>query len=291
LKYWTNPLKILATWNNLAASHFPHAEMRLLQLKSNGELSLTKYRINNIEPYAILSHTWGNDEEEVTFKDLVEGSGNTKAGYRKVQFCAEQAARDGLQHFWVDTCCINKPDYTELSEAINSMFRWYRNATKCYVYLSDVSTPDSDANDQPSQPAWESAFRKSRWFTRGWTLQELIAPLSVEFFSLEGKRLGDKKSLEGQLQEITGIAAMALQGTPLSKFSIAERMSWAEYRETKREEDKAYSMLGIFDIYMPLLYGEGKENAISRLREVIDKRSSPQGGKYTTLVHYIRRPS
>ena len=122
--------------------------------------------------------------------------------------------------------------------------------------------------------SWESAFRKSRWFTRGWTLQELIAPPSVEFFSSEGKRLGDKKSLERQIHEITGMAVQALQGRALSEFSVDERLSWAEKRETKREEDKAYSLLGIFDIYMPLIYGEGMDNAFRRLREEIDKCSS-----------------
>ena len=153
------------------------------------------------------------------------------------------------------------------------MFRQYRNAAKCYVYLLDVSTNEHSQNNLSSQ-SWDAAFRKSRWFTRGWTLQELIAPLSVEFFSLEGKRLGDKKSLEQQVHEVTGLALRALQGSALFEFSIVERMSWVEKRETKREEDKAYSLLGIFDIHMPLIYGEGMENAFRRLREEIDKRLS-----------------
>jgi hypothetical protein len=271
--------------------------MRLLQLKTNDEFGLTKDLINNIPPYAILSHTWGNDDEEVTFKDLAEGSRNNKAGCRKIQFCAEQAARDGLQYFWVDTCCIDKSNNTELSEAINSMFRWYRNAVKCYVYLSDVSTNNHNQNNLSPQ-SWEAAFRKSRWFTRGWTLQELIAPPSVEFFSLEGRRLGDKKSLERQVHEVTGLTLRALQGNALFEFSIAERMSWAEKRETKREEDKAYSLLGIFDIHMPLIYGEGMKNAFRRLREEIDKCSSidhsrllsseifTQGGKSITWIFF-----
>ena len=150
------------------------------------------------------------------------------------------------------------------------MFRWYREAAKCYVYLSDVSIFDYNGNSHFSQFTWESAFRESRWFTRGWTLQELIAPASVEFFSLEGKRLGDKKSLGQQIHEITGIAIQALQRNPLSNFSITERMSWAVKRKTTRKEDKAYSLLGIFGIYMPLIYGEG-ENAFIRLKEMIDK--------------------
>jgi hypothetical protein len=252
--------------------------MRLLKLENHGEFSLTKDLINNIPPYAILSHTWGDDDQEVTFKDLAEDSGKTKAGYRKIQFCGQQAACDGLQYFWVDTCCIDKSNNSELSEAINSMFRWYRNAAKCYVYLSDVSTNNHNPINQSFQWTWEPAFRKSRWFTRGWTLQELTAPPWVEFFSSEGKRLGDKKSLERQVHEITGIAVRALQGSDLSEFSVTERMSWAENRETKREEDKAYSLLGMFDIYLPLIYGEGMKNAFIRLREEIDKRSRVDRG-------------
>ena len=247
--------------------------MRLLELKDNDDFSLTEFIGDNIPRYAILSHTWGADSEEVTCKDLAEGTGKNKAGYNKIRFCGERAACDSLQYFWVDTCCIDKTNNTELSEAINSMFRWYRDAAKCYVYLSDVSTRGYNMNDQISLFMWESAFRKSRWFTRGWTLQELIAPVSVEFFSINRERLGDKKSLERQVHEITGIAIEALQGRPLFYFGVGERMSWAAKRETKREEDKAYSLLGIFDIHMPLIYGEGRENALIRLREELDKRS------------------
>jgi hypothetical protein len=244
--------------------------MRLLELKDNSKFSLTEDIVIDIPRYAILSHTWGRDDEEVNFKDLMEDSGKTKAGYRKLQFCGEQAARDGLQYCWVDTCCIDKANSAELQEAINSMFRWYRAAERCYVYLSDVSTSGHDP--ALSVQSLQSAFRESRWFTRGWTLQELIAPRSVEFFCSNGNQLGDKKSLERQLHEITGISVLALQGTPLSEFSIKERMSWAENRETKREEDKAYSLLGIFDIHMPLIYGEGAKNAFGRLQEEVDKR-------------------
>ena len=247
--------------------------MRLLELKSNSELSLTKDLIDNIPPYAILSHTWGADDEEFTFRDLAEDTGKGKAGYRKIQFCREQVAIDGLHYFWVDTCCIDKSNNTELSEAINSMFRWYRDAAKCYAYLSDVSTPNFDANDQVFQSKLESAFRESRWFTRGWTLQELIAPALVEFFSVEGKRLGDKKSLERQIHEITGITLQALQGKPLSYFSVDERMRWATTRRTTRKEDEAYCLIGIFNIHMPLIYGEG-ENAMTRLRRKIYKSLS-----------------
>src|SRR5947207_2310346 len=120
---------------------------------------------------------------------------------------------------------------------------------------------------------WESAFRGSRWFTRGWTLQELLAPVSVEFFSREATRLGDKQSLEQQIHEITGIPVSALQGRPLSDFTVDERMFWAAKRETKREEDKAYALLGIFDVHMPLIYGEGMKNARRRLLNEIHDAS------------------
>ena len=247
--------------------------MRLLQLSKHGTLGLTEFFDDKIPRYAILSHTWRTDGQEIIFKDLLEGTGKSKAGYTKIRFCGEQAASDGLQYFWVDTCCIDKSSSAELQEAINSMFRWYRDAARCYVYLSDVSISDYNQNSQLSQLSWESDFRASRWFTRGWTLQELLAPASVEFFSREGKRLGDKKSLERQVHEITGIAVEALQRSPLSRFSVAERFSWAEQRETTRKEDAAYSLLGIFDIRMSLFYGEGREEAFIRLKKKIDKTS------------------
>ncbi|KAI9859115.1 MAG: hypothetical protein M1813_007071 [Trichoglossum hirsutum] len=247
--------------------------MRLLRLEDDGEFSLVEFVGKNIPRYAILSHTWGLDDEEVTFDNLMNGVGKSQAGYHKICFCGKQAANDGLRHFWVDTCCIDKSSSAELSEAINSMFCWYRDAAKCYVYLSDVSVSTSDREDEFSR-RWKPAFKESRWFTRGWTLQELIAPVSVEFFSVEGERLGDKKSLEQTLHEITGIATKALQGSPLSYFSMDERMSWAAKRETKREEDAAYSLLGIFNIYMPLIYGEGRLKALSRLlKEIKDDNS------------------
>jgi hypothetical protein len=253
--------------------------MRLLEYNNDGEFSLAEFFGDDIPRYAILSHRWG--AEEVTFKDLMNGTGRSKAGYGKIQFCCEQAKRNGLQYFWVDTCCIDKSNSTELAEAINSMFRWYQDASRCYVYLPDVSRPRSDSADG-SNEAWESTFRKSEWFTRGWTLQELIAPASVDFFSKEGELLGNKASLELHICDITGIPANALRGSPLSDFSVAERLSWAASRETYRQEDKAYSLLGIFDVHMPLIYSEGKNKASQRLREEIDKAS--KGGFFSFAI-------
>jgi hypothetical protein len=245
--------------------------MRLLQLSQRGQLSLTKNLVSNIPPYAILSHTWGDDDDEVTFDDLEKGLGKSKFGYTKLQFCGNQASKDKIDYFWVDTCCINTANHAELSEAITSMFRWYRDAVKCYVYLSDVPTSIRDDNGENEQ-AWQSAFRISRWFTRGWTLQELLAPTYVEFFSREKQLLGDKRTLERLIHEVTDIPIAALQGTPLSKFLVDERLRWAAKRNTKKEEDKAYCLLGIFNVFIPLIYGE-EDHAFTRLKEEIDKRS------------------
>ena len=198
------------------------------------------------------------------------GTDKNKHGWKKIDFCAKQANADGLRYFWVDTCCIDKKDAVELSEAINSMFRWYRNAARCYVYLSDVSIQGAEQNGQVD-PTWKPAFMRSRWFTRGWTLQELIAPPLIDFFSSESERLGNKLTLEPMIHEITGIATSALSGDKLSDFSINERMSWAKDRNTTIEEDKAYCLLGIFDVSMPLIYGEGRDKAYRRLQEEIHK--------------------
>lgn len=245
--------------------------MRLLHRDKDNKLLLTEFFGTEIPAYAILSHTWGASGEDITFKDIETGQAERKtAGFKKIDFCAKQTTNHGLQYFWVDSCCIDKSSSAELSEAINSMFRWYKNAAKCYVFLTDVSTPDDNANDTLSEDSWKLYFRKSRWFTRGWTLQELIAPTSVEFFSIEGKWLGSKRTLEIELQAITGINIEALRGKDLSTFSIGDRMGWASKRNTTREEDQAYCLLGIFDIYMPSIYGEGRK-ALRRLEKKIKK--------------------
>ena len=257
--------------------------MRLLERNSAGEFVLTKdFADDEVPPYAILSHTWGANTEEVTFEDLTNGTGRDKAGYEKLRFCGDQVKYDGLRYFWVDTCCINKANFTELSQAINSMFRWYQKAAKCYVYLSDVSTTKRKASEQSFETTWEPAFRKSRWFCRGWTLQELLAPSSVEFFSRDRKRLGDKRTLESVIHEVTKIDVSALRGASPSQFSVEERFSWSENRQTTHKEDKVYSLLGIFDVHMPLIYGEGEENALKRLRREIGK---PSNSRHQTRQH------
>ncbi|KAH6866606.1 heterokaryon incompatibility protein-domain-containing protein [Alternaria rosae] len=248
--------------------------MRLLQINSNGDLSLVEYFGNDIPPYAILSHTWGTDDDEISFKDIKKGRARSKAsGYRKIRFCGEQALRDGIHFFWVDTCCIKQESSQEVGEAINSMYRWYHDAVTCYVYLADVTVGIVTHEEIASVSEWYLAFQSSRWFTRGWTLQELLAPVSVEFYSKHGYRLGDRTTLVQQIQLSTGIAEAALRGSPLSNFTVEERISWARTRATKREEDAAYSLLGLFGIHMPLIYGEGRRNALKRLRREIVRAS------------------
>jgi hypothetical protein len=245
--------------------------MYLLQLQADGELSLDVFYGKQIPQYAILSHTWIAHHEEITFKDVMKGKGKAKAGYQKLRFIATQASKDGLKYFWVDTCCIDKGSSAELQEAINSMFRWYQKSSKCYVYLSDVSveTSSSVVDGQPSvlHRPWQEAFLQSKWFTRGWTLQELLAPRSVQFFSKEGNLLGDKLSLWPDIVRVTSIPLDILQGSYayLLQYDVAKRLSWAAERVTTREEDAAYSLLGLFDLHMPLLYGEGRAKAFMRL--------------------------
>jgi hypothetical protein len=283
--------------------------MRLLNTAS---LQLKDFIGSNIPPYAILSHTWG--DEEVLFDDIQKGTATSKRGYAKVKGCCQKAAEDDFGWAWIDTCCIDKSSSAELSEAINSMYEWYKSSTICYVYLQDVTTSlpnylnnsstkfdnikriryesikamghktlreseirrlerDMAAN---SHTPFQSIFRpqdfsKSRWFTRGWTLQELIAPKVVEFYTAEWVEIGTKGSLPTQLSAITGIPARILCGGSPSTCSIAERMSWASKRQTSREEDLAYSLLGLFGVNMPLLYGEGRKSFF-RLQEEIMKQ-------------------
>ncbi|KAF1970589.1 HET-domain-containing protein [Bimuria novae-zelandiae CBS 107.79] len=228
---------------------------RSLNAHTGNALALKNAIDEEIPPYAILSHTWGADTEEVTLEDLANGTGKDKPGYAKIRFCGEQARLDTLQYFWIDTCCIDKRSSAELSEAINSMYRWYQGANVCYAYLADV----------PSK----TKFSGSKWFTRGWTLQELIAPSKVIFLDEEWNKLGTKTSLRQSVSDCTGIPGGVLSDSDsLENVSIAQRMSWAAKRKTTRLEDRAYCLMGIFGINMPLLYGEG-ERAFLRLQEEI----------------------
>ncbi|KAG9185083.1 hypothetical protein G6011_03030 [Alternaria panax] len=248
--------------------------MRLLEIHSDGEFDLVERGDDDLPRYAILSHTWLlRKGQEVTFKEMkspVDSTIRGKLGYQKLLLCSRQAVADGLQFFWADTCCIDKASSAELSEAINSMFGWYRNATKCYAYLSDVSF---DASKSGEAGYLHSQLKESRWFTRGWTLQELIAPGDVTVYDHEWKRIGTKKELLGPLSAITGIDSLALSHRcDLKELSVAKRLSWAARRETTRVEDRAYCLLGLLDVNMTLIYGEG-EKAFMRLQDELLRTS------------------
>jgi hypothetical protein len=240
--------------------------MRLIRIAPDGSLSLVEYIDNKpIPPYGILSHTWLLAKDEVTFEDMTEARGLEKKGYTKITFCAGQAQRDGLKFFWVDTCCIDKSQGPELSEAITSMYRWYQKATKCYVYLRDVRC------DTQSRSRVDEAIRRSRWFKRGWTLQELLAPPVVEFYNEKGDFLGDRPSLSTLIAKCTNIPQSALIGTTLSGYGVEQRLSWMKGRRTTKPEDKVYALLGIFGVVLIPIYGEGYENAFARLGRKIQK--------------------
>ncbi|KAK4447291.1 hypothetical protein QBC34DRAFT_467909 [Podospora aff. communis PSN243] len=232
--------------------------------------------------YAILSHTWGDGE--VTFKDMEDlKKAQSLRGFAKIRGTCERAIKDGFQYAWVDTCCIDKSSSAELSEAINSTF------------LVPI-----DEGEAVGQLFPREEFCKSRWFTRGWTLQELIAPTDLRLYDTKWNLLAiirDDKEAVDAIERRTGILGAILvrrirqcdrcSGDKikrmcrlyrrqrnslgfLGQYTIAERMSWAAKRETTRPEDRAYSLLGIFGVNMPLLYGEGSRS-FARLQQEIVK--------------------
>ncbi|KAK0753691.1 heterokaryon incompatibility protein-domain-containing protein [Schizothecium vesticola] len=252
-------------------------------------------------PYAILSHTWGDDE--VLYEDARGGSEKLqsceKAGLSKVLTAAQKARGQKLHYIWIDTCCIDKSSSAELSEAINSMFAWYADAVICYAFLSDYTSLGGQD--------FEDELKQSRWFYRGWTLQELIAPFEVDFYDSTWSLFGNRFGLSAAISRITGIDESFLQaGTScrhghncvnirncndcqegvgkrrihrqllarrLKAHGISSRMSWASRRSTTRPENIAYCLLGIFSVNMPLLYGEGGARAFQRLQQEIGRHS------------------
>jgi hypothetical protein len=272
-----NPTKTLHFSSQSIPVLFYIAIMRLIDVDT---YEIHEFFSDTIPEYAILSHTW--DKEEVTFQDMqkLDDKVKKKRGFVKIVSTCKQAQGDGLSWAWVDTCCIDKTSSAELTEAINSMNAWYSGSAICYAYLVDVHPGDDPFSEK-------SSFKRSRWFTRGWTLQELVAPREVGFYDEQWGLIGTKHSIETiqyredeqnsrrnweeLLEEITGIPGDCLmQHKSPSQYSVAQRMCWASKRQCTRVEDIAYCLIGIFNVNMPLLYGEGVK-AFVRLQEEIMK--------------------
>ncbi|KAI6022274.1 heterokaryon incompatibility protein-domain-containing protein, partial [Pisolithus microcarpus] len=230
--------------------------------------------------YAILSHRW-EDNSEVTYEEIIglmkmeepkRDEVRNRFSYKKIVKTCEQAMKDDYDWVWIDTCCIYKRSSAELSEAINSMYRWYQDAQVCYAYLNDVkeSTFPTERNNE----TYNKSNGWPEWFMRGWTLQELIAPNQIEFFNRNWAPIGNKQHLAPVLKDITTIPCGVLRdGLAGKRLSVAQIMSWAAGRKTTRVEDRAYSLMGLFEVNMPMVYGEGKR-AFQRLQLKITRRSS-----------------
>lgn len=250
--------------------------MRLINVHT---LEFSEYS-SNVPKYAIASHRWKAGTEAM-IKDIRNKQNTDKDGYVKVEGFAKYV-REHVRHvewLWIDTCCVNQESSQEVTEAVNSMFRWYSNAEVCLAYLADVSNAED-----------EREFRCSEWFRRGWTLQELLAPQMVVFLSASWELVGHKggdgwtrsgsqiacgRALEATVSTITGVPECILHNyTRSMSFSIEERLSWIRSRDTTKEEDMSYSLLGVFDVTMPVIYGEGAERARQRLTEEILKASA-----------------
>ena len=247
--------------------------MRLLSTKTFEVVSISE---DETPPYAILSHTW--DRDEVTLQEMQGFASKllstasrvkllmAKQGLQKILEAAKLAASEGHGWIWVDTCCIDKTSSAELSEAINSMYIWYQNSEICYVYLADATA------EELSKSSYDEIIRKSRWITRGWTLRELIAPRTVSFYSKDWKFIGKKNDehIMRPLAEATDIEIGVLSGDMATQeVSVANRMGWASQRKTRRQEDMAYCLMGLYGVNMPLLYGEGGLRAFIRLQNEI----------------------
>ncbi|KAI6709734.1 hypothetical protein PZA11_002007 [Diplocarpon coronariae] len=217
-------------------------------------------------PYAVLSHRW--EANEVSFEEMKPGGIRDTQKLSKIHSSCAIASRHGLEFLWIDTCCIDKASSSELSEAINSMFRYYKEAEICYTYLCDVGSVQLTLPVDP-----RSDFCQSVWFSRGWTLQELIAPKQMRFYNRDWAYIGSKAGLKDAICSVTKIPESFLLGGDLTRESVSRKMSWVSSRQTTVPEDIAYCLLGLFDVNIPLLYGEGEEKAFLRIQEAILKHT------------------
>lgn len=244
----------------LAKGRPPHFQMRLLDTTTK---KLNNFKSDDPPVYAILSHCW-SESGEVQFGDLSRADVEQAEGYSKLSAACDVARQLGVSYLWMDTCCIDRSSSSEQSEAISCMHRWYKQALFCIVYLGDVE-----------KVQWQIQLSKSQWFTRGWTLQELIAPRNLFFVDKHWSIITTKAAIVNRLVEITGIVKAVLLTGCTQNISVAARMSWAAGRKTSRPEDIAYSLMGIFDVNMTTRYGEGNQ-AFIRLQEEIIKKSLDQ---------------
>jgi len=235
-----------------------------MRLINTSTLQFEEFYEPNLPDYVIVSHTWAS--EEVNHQEFLCASQDAfiqnRAGYHKIKWSCRVAKESGHAYLWIDTCCIDKTSAVELSEAINSMFRWYRGSAICYAYLADVNESDMQQNPK-------DALKRCRWVSRGWCLQELIAPANIMFYDKQWKPIGTKQQFAEELSQATNVDVQVLHDSScLNAIMVARRMSWAANRETARLEDMAYCLMGIFDVNMPMLYGEGSK-AFSRLQQQI----------------------
>ena len=298
--------------------------MRLLDTKT---LELRDFHAPP-EHYAILSHTWG--AEEVTYQHLIAGTGPQRQGWKKLKSACALAAKDDWSLLWMDTCCIDKTDSVDLSEAINSMYRWYQSSSICYAYLEDVELVDGvpissvALGEKESSKAFQkmrfrSEFKRmygvsmvkdsfmyqsarrpvqgilSRWFTRGWTLQELIAPRFLLFLDRSWRDIGGRACWAAEIEAMTAIDRRYFSGErsihDRHKCPAATKFAWASLRNTSRPEDRIYCLLGILNVNMPLLYGEGTQNAFHRIQRKIIKHSDDESILAWQLPNFWASPT
>ena len=223
--------------------------------------------------YAVLSHCWCTaGENELPFHEIknltIDAADKLQKldGYQRILGACKKAYDDGIEWLWAMPYCVPWGNGTDVSEAVNAMYRWCANSKRCYAYLHDVNK---------DHPFIETSINNSKWFLCSWTLQPSIACRDMEFVDCNWTKIRNKANMAPALSSITGIPEQALtDGLPgpynPCRPSVAQIMSWASKRETRRVEDQAYSLLGLFGVHLSVRYGE-EEIAFQRLQEAIIK--------------------
>ncbi|KAK7461859.1 hypothetical protein VKT23_008289 [Stygiomarasmius scandens] len=234
----------------------------------------------SVPEYAIISHRWREGEEvgfaEFTTRALDKNKPNAcPSGYTKIMKACEQARRDEISWIWIDTSCIDQDNHEDVARSIKSMYAYYRNARVCYAWLHDVSaslTPSTTWNvvEGINSGGLKAEVEESEWFSRGWTLQELLAPKEVIFFDRNWEEVGRRSVLTDVISLRTGIPEPVLEGiVPLQDVDMVKKLCWSVNRQTSKPEDQAYCLLGILGVSMEPCYGEGVQKAFDRLTKVL----------------------